>query len=81
MISRRLMVAVNVDTPPDKLVKLLLDQSYTRIPVFERTPDNFIGPLLTRDFVAAVSGTGTLPPLLGIIRPIATVTESTKSTQ
>jgi putative hemolysin len=81
MIPRRLMVAIDVETPPDKLVKLLVDQNYTRVPVYERSADNIIGVLHTRDFVTAVAGSRAVPQLRGVLRPIVTVPESASAGQ
>jgi putative hemolysin len=81
MIPRRLMVAIDVDTPPEKLVKLLVDQRYTRVPVYERSSDNIIGVLHTRDFVTAVVSSRDLPGLRGVLRPMMTVPESASAGQ
>ncbi len=71
------MVAIDVETPPEKLVELLVEQNYTRIPVYRRSPDNIIGVLHTRDYVTAVAVSPDLPQLRDILRPIVTVTEFT----
>jgi putative hemolysin len=76
MIPRRLMVALDVDAPQDKIVRMLTENNYTRIPVYERSPDNIIGILHTRDVVSALAASGTLPPVRTVIRPIVSVAES-----
>lgn len=61
------MVALNLDDDPEKIRQTILTERFSRIPVFERSLDNIIGILQTRDYLeAALSGESpvALEPLL-----------------
>jgi putative hemolysin len=81
MIPRRLMVAIDVDSPTDVIVRRLTAHNYTRLPVYERSPDNIIGVLHSKDFVTAFARSATLPPIRSVIRPIVSVAESATAGQ
>jgi putative hemolysin len=81
MIPRRLMVVIDVDAPPEVIVKTLTTHNYTRVPVYERSPDNIIGVLHTKDFVAAFARSTRMPTVRSVIRPIVSVAESATAGQ
>jgi putative hemolysin len=81
MIPRRLMVAVDINWPPERVARTVMEHNYTRVPVYERSPENIIGILHTRDFVTAVADSRSLPPLRTLIRPIISVAESASTGQ
>ena len=56
MIHRSKMVAINIDTPTDKLFKTALASNHTRIPVWEKSQDNIIGILHIRDLICKIHG-------------------------
>jgi putative hemolysin len=60
---------------------LLTEHNYTRVPVYQRSADNIVGILHTRDLVTAVAGSGSLPALRTLIRPIVSVAESASAGQ
>jgi len=54
MIHRTEMITVCVDDPPEDVVKAILGLPVTRIPLWSRRPDNFVGILHVRDLLVAV---------------------------
>lgn len=81
MIPRRLMVSIDVEASPDVIVRTLTAHNYTRVPVYERSSDNIIGVLHTKDFVAAFARSTTFPTVRSVIRPIVSVAESATAGQ
>jgi putative hemolysin len=51
MIPRTRMVAVDKDAPPEELVRIVTENPYSRMPVFEGSVDNVVGILMVRDIV------------------------------
>jgi putative hemolysin len=51
MIPRTRMVAIDKDAAPETLLRVLTENPYSRMPVYEGSVDNVIGFLLVRDFV------------------------------
>ena len=56
MIHRSKVFAINIDTPNEKLLKAALASNHTRIPIWEKTPDNIIGILHIKDLVRKIHG-------------------------
>ena len=54
MIPRADIFAVDIDTPRDKLIHILIDQGYTRVPVFRDSIDNVIGIIYTKDLLGVL---------------------------
>lgn len=54
MIHRKHIVAMDIDTPPEKLFKAALACNHTRIPIWEGSQDNIIGILHIRDLIRKV---------------------------
>lgn len=55
MIHRRNLKMVDVDLPPVKLVKKVLESGHTRLPVWRDNKDNVVGILHTKDMLSALS--------------------------
>ena len=53
-IPRAQMVAISVHTTPEELKKIVLKDKYTRMPVYEKTLDNIVGVLHTKDLLGAI---------------------------
>ena len=49
MVPRPDMVSVSVATPLEELVRRLVERPYSRVPVYEGSPENFIGVLYRKD--------------------------------
>lgn len=48
------ITAINMADPPEKIRDIILSERFSRIPVFERSLDNIIGILHTRDYLEAL---------------------------
>lgn len=48
------ITALDIDSEPDEIRQVVVEQGYSRIPVFEGSVDNIIGVLYTRDFLLAL---------------------------
>ncbi len=51
MKPRMDVTAVNINTPPDEVISIIIDSGYSRIPVFEETSDNVKGILYVKDLL------------------------------
>jgi Mg2+/Co2+ transporter CorB len=58
MIHRTEIITVCADDPPEEVVKAILAVPVTRIPLWSRTPDNFVGILHVRDLLVAIQENG-----------------------
>ncbi len=76
MVPRTLLAMVKVDRPPDDVLREVTGGPYTRLPVYEGSPDNIIGLLHTKDLVARYVEQGTIGSLREVIRPALAVPES-----
>jgi putative hemolysin len=73
MVPRTEIVAFSADTPPSELLESVLDEGYTRAPIFEESIDKVIGVVHLKDLVQLVrSGEGSLR---GILKPVVQVPE------
>jgi CBS domain containing-hemolysin-like protein len=51
MIPRPDMVALNINTPRENLVRVMTEQGYSRMPVYKESLDNIIGVIYTKDLI------------------------------
>lgn len=51
MTSRSEMVSLSIDEPFDQVLKLVVDQKYSRVPVYEGTEDSIKGILYIKDLL------------------------------
>lgn len=51
MVPRTEVVAVDLTTPPDEILRLLAEESHSRIPVYRGDPDHIAGVLHARDLI------------------------------
>jgi putative hemolysin len=49
MVPREKMAALDVNTPPDKVLEAVREEAHTRMPVFDGTLDNIVGVVNTKD--------------------------------
>ncbi len=71
MIHRTNMESINVDDPPDQIVKQMLESPYTRIPLWQGESENIVGILHSKDVLRTLATkSGNLKTLN--IRKIAT---------
>ncbi len=77
MVPRTDVFAVDIATPRDQLIHILIDQGYTRVPAYRESIDNIIGIIYTKDLLGVLEHRG-LIILQDIIRPAYMVPESKK---
>jgi CBS domain containing-hemolysin-like protein len=76
MVPRNKMVAVEVSTPKDELVRALRESPYSRVPIYRGSLDEVLGSVSTKDLVALYAARGQLPPLEQLVRPMVFVPET-----
>jgi CBS domain containing-hemolysin-like protein len=57
MTPRPDIIALEVNTSMDEVVRLLIEEGHSRIPVFEENLDNIVGVLLVKDLLPYMAGT------------------------
>jgi putative hemolysin len=80
MIPRPDVVALNINTPREKMVKIVLEEGYSRMPVYKDTIDNIIGVVYTKDLLGLLEYRD-LIILQDIIRPAYFIPETKKISQ
>jgi putative hemolysin len=70
MVPRGDIVAIEASTPPEEILRRVLDSSYSRMPVYEQTLDRVIGAIDTKDLVGLYAARGQVPPLHKLLHPI-----------
>lgn len=56
MTHRKQMMTIDLDLPPEDIVRELIATRHARVPVWQNDPDNIVGVLRTRNLVRAVLG-------------------------
>lgn len=54
MTHRRDLEAINVDQPPSEIIAAVLASGFTRIPLWQGSPENIVGVLHTKDLARAM---------------------------
>ncbi len=70
MVPRGDMLAVDVDTPQDALLMIILESPYSRLPVYEGSLDKILGTVSAKDVTALYARQMPLPPIRQLLRPI-----------
>jgi putative hemolysin len=79
MIPRTKMVAIDRDAPPEEIVRIVTENPYSRIPVYEGSVDNVVGVLLVRDLIPELKkGPAKSIPLDRAVKPPFFVPEQMK---
>jgi putative hemolysin len=73
MVPRTEIFAYSVDTAPSDLLDRILEERYTRVPIFEGGIDKVLGVVHLKDLIELVRGDGT--NLRGILKPVLQVPE------
>lgn len=68
MIPRNQISAINIDASRDKIFRTVIDEGYSRLPVYKDSIDNIIGIIYTKDLISAAEHRE-LITLQDIIRP------------
>lgn len=58
MVPREKMMALDVNTPPQKVLEVVRLGAHTRMPVYDGTPDNVVGIVNTKDLFFLFSTSG-----------------------
>jgi putative hemolysin len=80
MIPRPDVVALNVNTPREKIVRIVLEEGYSRMPVYKDTIDNIVGVVYTKDLLGLLEYRD-LIILEDIIRPAFFIPETKRISQ
>ncbi len=78
MVPRIDIVAVDVQTPPEEVVRVIAETGHSRIPVYEGTVDGIVGLVYAKDLLLHLQGDGPRPPLREMLRPAYFVPETKK---
>ncbi len=77
MVPRTDIVAVEINTPREILVNIVLEEGYSRIPIYSGSIDNIIGIVYTKDLISLLEHRDVIV-LHDIIRPAYFVPETKK---
>jgi putative hemolysin len=77
MIPRPDVVALNIEMQREAIIKIVLEEGYSRMPVYRGTIDNIIGIIYTKDLLGLIEYRD-LIILQDIIRPAYFIPETTK---
>jgi CBS domain containing-hemolysin-like protein len=75
MIPRNKIVAIDIDDSRDKIIQTIIEEGYSRIPVFKETIDNVIGIIYSKDLISAAEHKE-LILLQDILRPATFIPET-----
>lgn len=78
MIPRIDIVAVDVDTSLEEVVRIILEAGHSRIPVYEGTVDSILGLVYAKDLLVYLQPDRPRPSLRDILRPAYFVPETKK---
>jgi len=73
MVPRAEILAFPAETPPADLLERILEERYTRVPIFDDSIDRVLGVVHLKDLIQLVRGGGT--DLRGILKPVIRVPE------
>jgi CBS domain containing-hemolysin-like protein len=80
MVPRPDIVALDLKMPPEALMRRVIDEGYSRMPVYEKTIDNIVGVVYTKDLLSLLEHRD-LIILQDILRPPVFIPESKKISQ
>jgi len=78
MVPRTRMVAVDRDAPAEELVRIVTENPYSRMPVYQGTVDDVVGILLVRDMVPELRAGGGKLSIEKFLKPPFFVPEQMK---
>ena len=78
MVPRTDIVAIDVDTPADEILKIITNIGHSRIPLYEGSPDNIIGILYVKDLFRRLARGEKDVQIRPYLRPAQFVPESKK---
>jgi CBS domain containing-hemolysin-like protein len=75
MIPRNSIVALNIEDNREKIIRTVIEEGYSRIPVYKENIDNIIGVLYAKDLISAAEHRE-LILLQDLIRPVKFIPEN-----
>lgn len=66
MVHRKAIEMIDLDEPPEAIVRMAIRSSYTRLPLYRGNPDNPVGVLHAKDLIRALAKRGAEPETLRI---------------
>lgn len=75
MVPRNSMFAIDIEESRDKIIEKVIEEGYSRIPVFKDTIDNVIGVIYSKDIISAAEHRDIIV-LQDIIRPVHFIPET-----
>lgn len=75
MVPRNDMIAIDVDDSREKIIQKVIDEGFSRIPVFKNSIDNIIGVIYSKDIISAAEHREIIV-LHDIIRPAHFIPET-----
>jgi CBS domain containing-hemolysin-like protein len=76
MVPRIDVVALDVESSLRDAIKVVIDGSYSRVPVFEETIDRVVGMLYSKDLLKTIHDSQDDVPIRSLVRPAFFVPES-----
>jgi putative hemolysin len=58
MVPRTSIVALDIDWPIDKILDVVIEEGYTRMPVYKGNLDNIVGVIYTKDMLGMIKNRG-----------------------
>jgi CBS domain containing-hemolysin-like protein len=80
MVPRERLASIDANTPFPEVLRVVGASPYSRLPVYEGSPDNLVGVLHTKDVVTAFVGQSRLNAA-SLLRPIARVSAQAPADQ
>ena len=78
LTHRKDLVSFSVDTPFDELSKEVIEEGYSRYPIYEKTPSDFIGILNIKDVLKYYQSNKDEFDIRSLLRPVFYIPESMK---
>lgn len=76
MVPRRYVETIDVDAVPERVLQIVMNSPYTRLPVYRGSVENVIGMLHTKDVAVRFARTGRAPRVEELIRSLIYVPTS-----
>lgn len=78
MTPRSDMVSAEAKVPAAELIQLITDEGYTRIPIYQDSPDNIIGILHAKDLLPFCLSSAAMPAASELVKPAFFVLDTRK---
>lgn len=76
MTPRTELTTVSADAPVSEVVQTILATNYTRIPVYEESPDHIVGTIHVKDILAAALKTNPVKTVRSLVRRMPVIPET-----